>query len=940
VTTPVVDVPSAPQGRRNQLVWDSAADVEDAELTGASLRVVPSDSEDGTASEVGPFGVDNLAPSIDVYTYLDEDADGAMERVEAGFSEAIDPASLVAPQMFQAFGGQTPCSISLSGTDPSVLVLSFDGCVAPLAGTAPVPIDYLPQASGLTDVVGNAVPPTLATAVATTDAAAPLLVGASAVETPPALDGPDAGDLVVLTFSESMAASSLDALTIDGVLSLSAGHSWLDGFGGLGGAVWSANNSRVEISLTAGGSPPTIAVGDVITVAPGTLADLEGNGVTNGRSLGGLFSRQWAEYVGYPPWPRSSAPMVYDAVNHRVVMVGGDALNASADLIDVWALDLATERWGKLRPGGAPPFSACFTPCELVQATGVYDGPNQRMIVFGGLLQSRTDRVWSLDLTGGAEVWSELLPSGTRPAPVAGHIAIADVANHRMVVFGGSTPALTAGGLWALDLTAGAEQWTPIAPFGTAPPPMDHPAAVYDGANQQMVLIGGDIGSTAAFALDLTLGAEAWRGLPAGAGNGVAAVYDPVGQRVVTLGLAYSGDGFETLDLAPGLETWVPVTLVGGGRGRDGHGAVYDPVGARMVVVGGSEASQAALAGAPTDTLFIALSAPETLRAVAGTVPAPPVPDMSFHAAVFDALHERLILVGYFVPPSVGGLAVWAFDLRPGNESWTDLAVNGSPSLRFGFTLAYDDAGGRMVLFAGSDSPTFSAFNDLWELDLTVGAEAWRPMSPGGSPPTARAYHTAVVDTSRRRMLVFGGYDAVGQGCPSDVLALDLTTTDGTWSQLAPAGTPPMQRSQHAAIYDAANDQMVVLGAANGDAAAGDTAVHLLILEDTNVRWSSVAPVGPTARWGHSAVYRPSDGRLILYGGEGGSEQMWELDLTPAAEVWESISPGPGPNPGERSGHSAAYDSVNGRLVLFGTNLALCNSWNAPCPGSAETWWY
>jgi hypothetical protein len=63
-----------------------------------------------------------------------------------------------------------------------------------------------------------------------------------------------------------------------------------------------------------------------------------------------------------------------------------------------------------------------------------------------------------------------------------------------------------------------------------------------------------------------------------------------------------------------------------------------------------------------------------------------------------------------------------------------------------------------MVVFGGSS--TAGIVNDVWKLshaDGTGGTPAWTQVSPTGTPPVARYAHSAVYNAANNRMVVFGG---------------------------------------------------------------------------------------------------------------------------------------------------------------------------------------
>ena len=76
--------------------------------------------------------------------------------------------------------------------------------------------------------------------------------------------GIDADDEVMLVFSFASSEPLINETTVDSLLELSGGHSWLDGAGDLGGAFWHGGGDTLTILLSTNGGGPTIAEGDTI----------------------------------------------------------------------------------------------------------------------------------------------------------------------------------------------------------------------------------------------------------------------------------------------------------------------------------------------------------------------------------------------------------------------------------------------------------------------------------------------------------------------------------------------------------------------------------------------------------------------------------------------------------------------------------------------------
>src|SRR5262249_23565692 len=280
-------------------------------------------------------------------------------------------------------------------------------------------------------------------------------------------------------------------------------------------------------------------------------------------------------------------------------------------------------------------------------------------------------------------------------------------------------------------------------------------------------------------------------------------------------------------------------------------------------------------------------------------------------SAIYDPVRDRMV-VSRGGDGTTGPNQVWALSLS-GHPEWNDLAATGSgPYTKptFGgiydeYVSIYDPVGDRMVVFGGN--------NDVWALSLS-GTPAWSQLFPLGTPPAGRSGHSAIYDPVGRRMVIFGG--AGIRGFLSDTWALSLTDPP-VWTQLSPITSAPAGRAWHSAIYDAQRQHMVVCGGWSG---AYQSDVWALTLSDSPVWSQLVPPAGPEiGRDRHSAIYDPVRDRMVVFGGgggpAGGRSDVLALSLTDA--VWSVLTPSQDP-PSSRSGHSAIYDPLRDRMVIFG----------------------
>ena len=187
---------------------------------------------------------------------------------------------------------------------------------------------------------------------------------------------------------------------------------------------------------------------------------------------------------------------------------------------------------------------------------------------------------------------------------------------------------------------------------------------------------------------------------------------------------------------------------------------------------------------------------------------------------------------------------------------------------------------------------------------------AWLQLFPQGTSPAARAGYSLVLDTARNRLLMFGGYDGTYR---NDLWALSLSGTP-TWTQITPSG-PPVGRSDHTAIYDPVRDRLWIF--AGSDASGYRHDVYYLALASPTA-WAPVTPAGtaPGNRRSHTAVYDPVADRMIVFGGYVYLNDTWTLSLS-GTPTWTQLTPTGGP-PSARQGHSACWDVAGNRMIVFG----------------------
>ena len=602
--------------------------------------------------------------------------------------------------------------------------------------------------------------------------------------------------------------------------------------------------------------------------------------------------------LGTPPMPRFAHTMVYDSARDRLLVFGGTNDGVSA-LSDLWELTLSgTLSWNQLSP--------LNPPLGRIAPVAVYDPVGDRMILSGGFNTSFRNDTWQLAL-GGTPTWSQLNPAGAPPTPRDFSTAIYDPVGQRMVMFGGNAsasgapPAHPVNDTWALSLT-GSPAWIQL-PTGFGPSARLAHESFYDPARHRLVVMGGTDGATwlndvAALTLDpgLVWSPIVTAGTPPGPRSGEAFVYDPVADRAIVFAgkslTAIYADAF-SLNLS-GSPEWAP--LGPAPQARLAHLAIYDPLRNRLVQFAGITGPSALTFVNDTWALPLDGSNHWTLLDTPGsTRPAP----RASHVDVHDAAHDRVILFGGNNDSNIYN-DVWTYDLAA--QTWTLVAPAGTPpSPRESMSGVYDAARSRLLVFGGWNGA--SSLNESWELDF-LPTPTWKPFIVLGTPPPSRFGHTMVYDTLRDRLVLYGGSD--NSTLYGDAWTLDLGGTP-VWTQLTPGGTPPDGRVGHNAMYDPLRDRMIVFG---GFASVGgfENAVYALNFAGGTPSWSQLAPAGtpPSERDFAGAIYDAAHDRFVITEGNGAI-------FPPGGDTW-ALSWGDIQTPTLLS--LADYDVGPGRVTL------------------------
>jgi hypothetical protein len=300
-------------------------------------------------------------------------------------------------------------------------------------------------------------------------------------------------------------------------------------------------------------------------------------------------------------------------------------------------------------------------------------------------------------------------------------------------------------------------------------------------------------------------------------------------------------------------------------------------------------------------------------------------------AMVLDEAHRRILLYGGADPP----YDLWSMTLD-GPTTWAHLVPPATlPPRHDAPGAVFDAAANRMVVYGGPSSDT-----TVYALSLN-GSMSWGALPTVGPGPGPRTESFIVFDAARRRLLVFGGY--AGSVLSNELWALDLHDPP-TWTKVVyPAGPAPSPRSGCMGVVDPSRDRLVLYGGFAGYSTLDTWPVATWALPlDGSAGWQTLESLGPggTANQGrerHSAIYDPAGDRMIVHGGSGASSapksETWSFNFS--SNSWSQITAAGAP---AMVSHSATYDPDLQRMLAFSAgeawslSLGITPSWTRLSP--------
>ena len=290
-------------------------------------------------------------------------------------------------------------------------------------------------------------------------------------------------------------------------------------------------------------------------------------------------------------------------------------------------------------------------------------------------------------------------------------------------------------------------------------------------------------------------------------------------------------------------------------------------------------------------------------------------------APVFDSRAGRWIVISMTTSDWSRPVTVHTLE-RGDRPRWTQLLVEAdslAPRARFGMSAVFDSRRNRVLVFGGLwNEGDWKIGDDVWSLDLEP-APRWRRLRPLGPGPLPRYAHEAAYDSLADRMIVIGGSVLTEDSFDrptAEMWSLELGDSM-RWTRLVAASDAPAITSAGTLLADPVSGDLVFFGADDTTySAVGD---WRLALQPQPV-WSRIqtAPSGPEPHGRFAAVYDPSKDRFLGIPADRAptdTVNLFAFALRPAPS-WTAL--GAGELPGPRFGHASMVDLAGDRAFVFG----------------------
>jgi galactose oxidase-like protein len=296
-------------------------------------------------------------------------------------------------------------------------------------------------------------------------------------------------------------------------------------------------------------------------------------------------------------------------------------------------------------------------------------------------------------------------------------------------------------------------------------------------------------------------------------------------------------------------------------------------------------------------------------------------PQAAGHQLIHDPLRHRMVMI---IGSDVHEM--WTLSLA-GQPTWRRVPIEGTefPALRNEASAVYDSLRDRIVMYGGRAFSSIAALGDVWSLSLGEHP-AWSQIVPEGDAPAPRGDHVAVFDLRRDRMIVFGGSEQPGyegEQYFSDAWELDFSPSPRWAPIVTQQWSKPLPRHGATAVYDPWNDRMLVYGGFGRWIDFGGNE-HYSTWDDTWAlllsgmpAWRQIGTIGLPPGRSEAVAIVDPVGRQMIMSGGGVYDDTWALSLDPRTLPTWTPVPTTGEHP-VAADHAAIYAPERGTMIQFG----------------------
>lgn len=271
-------------------------------------------------------------------------------------------------------------------------------------------------------------------------------------------------------------------------------------------------------------------------------------------------------------------------------------------------------------------------------------------------------------------------------------------------------------------------------------------------------------------------------------------------------------------------------------------------------------------------------------------------------AAAYDPTSKSFVVFGGDDGPIVNQIPsaaylgdTWVLSASTG---WTEITGGDSPSARGRYAVSYDPQSRIGYLFGGrwrqsGTTGNYTLYNDLWAFDFAI--QSWSLANDGsGTAPAPRYFAAAAFDPDAAALVIWGG--------DTNPSALSVNVSDevwaysgGNWSQRSVTGTAPSARLWVAYTYDSSRNRLVVFGGQVGDFVTpsyNDT-YALDLSSNTWTKLHDGSGTAPSGRFSSSMIYDATGDRYLVFGGHadaGVTNDVWAFN--PNDNTWSLFRDG------------------------------------------------